>query len=204
MSKPSNINRIHRFLDEFFVVDYACYGADQLPEGKLDLYLDRCDKKVLVYQGDIVYGCLKLNEMEQRYIFAILSSGMNLLECGRIPSDDKTPIDQKFKVGLWLKCIPFGCIPPNTCIEEKAKKKGDGSEISFKIYRNIVEDSSGKRIKKEEFSEYELMNERHTLSLRLDDLDFIKVECDCCSIQKIQDFIGLFEECDVETHNNCC
>ena len=98
------VKKIHRHLGEFSVVDYACYGADKLPDGELELHLDRCDKKVFVYQNDTVYGSLKLNEMEQKYIFAILSSGMNLLECSRIPSDEKTPLEQKFKVSLWVKC----------------------------------------------------------------------------------------------------
>lgn len=203
MSKPSSFNKIHRFLDEFFVVDYACYGADKLPEGKLDLYFDRCDKKVYVYQGDIVYGSLKLNEMEQKYIFAILSSGMNLLECSRVPSDDKTPMDQKFKVGLWMKCLPFGCIDKDKGIDITAKKGDRKSDVKITIYRDRVEEE-GVRIKAEDINKYDLTNANHSLSFVLDEKELHKVECTCCTIQKIQDLLKLFNECCDSNNSGCC
>ena len=108
----SKLGKFNRFLDEFSIVDYVCCGAEKLPEnGELQLHLEKNDKKVYVYVNDLVYGSLKLNEMEQRYIFAILSAGENIIECKRIPTDDNSPIEQKFKVGLWMK----KCKPEDDC-----------------------------------------------------------------------------------------
>lgn len=103
MKKPTNVNKIHRHLGEFQVVDYTCYGATSLPEGDLYLFYDKNDKKAFVCQNETVYGSLKLNEQEQKFIFGILSSNMNLLECCRVPSEEKTPLEQKFRVSVWVK-----------------------------------------------------------------------------------------------------
>ena len=190
-------------MGEYAVVDYACYGADKLPDGNLELYYDRCDKKVYVHQGDTVFGSLKLNEMEQKFIFPILSSGMNLLECSRIPSDDKTPIEQKFKVSLWMKCLPFGCDEKEIGIDLSAKKEGCESDLKITIYKDRVVDN-GSIIKKEDIHKYKLASANHSLSLMLDNNELHKVECTCCSIQKIQEFLGLFIDCCDNKSNECC
>ena len=202
--KPSNINKIHRFLGEYFVVDYSGYGATELPKGNLELYYDNCDKKVYVYQNDIVYGSLKLNELEQRFIFAILSSGMNLLECSRIPSDDKTTIDQKFKVSLWMKCMPFGCIPKDTSISMEAINEAK-KEVTVCIYRNKVKEEGGEEIKPEDFYKYQLKGDAHSLLLQLDNDNKkeLKIECKCCTIAKVQGLLGLFHECCKDKECEC-
>lgn len=210
MCKPSNINKIHRFLDEFYIVDYACYGADKLPEGKLDLYFDKCDKKVYVHQGDIVYGSLKLNEMEQKFIFPILSSGMNLLECSRVPSDEKTPLEQKFKVSLWMKCLPFGCVDKEIGVVLSAVKEGNDAEVEITIHKDkVVDNTSRNTIKKEDVNKYKLAKTDYSLSIILDEKEghkneVLKVECKCCSIQKIQELIGLFKDCCDNNITECC
>lgn len=205
MCKPSNINKIHRHLGVYAVVDYACYGADKLPEGNLELYYDRCDKKIYVHQGDVVYGSLKLNEMEQKFIFPILSSGMNLLECSRIPSDDKTPIEQKFKVSLWMKCLPFGCVDKEIGVVLSAVKEGSDAEVVITIHKDkIVDNTTSNTIKKEDINKYKLAKNEHSLSIMLDDNELHKVECTCCSIQKIQELLGMFKDCCDNKSNDCC
>lgn len=200
--KPININKIHRFLGEYFVVDYAGYGATELPKGNLELYYDNCDKKVYVYQNDIVYGSLKLNELEQRFIFAILSAGMNLLECSRTPSDDKTPLDQKFKVSLWMKCMPFGRIPKDTSISMQAVKE-ENKHVTVCIYRNKVKEEGGEDIKPKDFYKYQLEDDTHILLLQLDNNEVLKVECNCCTIAKVQGLLGLFHECCKDKECEC-
>ena len=203
MCKPNNISKIHRHLGEYTVVDYACYGATELPCGNLELYYDRCDKKVYVHQGNTVYGSLKMSDLQQTFIFAILSSNMNLLECSRVPSDDKTPLEQKFKVSLWIKELPPICIESDYFISAKAKKNCEDSVKEIRIYHDKVTDDNGCEIKCDEICKYCLVEESHTLSIHLDGIEIGNVKCDCCTIKKIQELLGFFKICCDKEINNC-
>ena len=186
------ITKIHRHLGEFSVVNYASYGADKLPDGELELHFDKCDKKVFVYKNDIVYGSLKLNEMEQKYIFAILSSGMNLLECSRIPSDEKTPLEQKFKVSLWMRCSPFVGVDFEKGITVSATKEGSESAVNITIYKDRAEDA-GSAIKAEDVNKYKLVSINCSMSSAQEVEVGPKIGSTCCSIQKIQELLRLFK-----------
>jgi len=196
MCKPNNINKIYRHLGEYTVVDYACYGATGLPCGNLELYYDRCDKKVYVHQGGTVFGSLKMSDMQQTFIFAILSSNMNLIECSRVPSDENAPLEQKFHVSLWMRELPPICMPKDTFIRAKAKKDCADSSVDIRIYRDKVTDEKGCIIECDEACKYSLERIEPPISAQIEDGSLNDLmNCGCCSISRIQNMLGLLKDC---------
>ena len=188
MCRPSNINKIHRHLGDFQVVDYTCFGGgNELPSGNLDLYYDRCENKVYVCQNDQAIGRLKLNEQEQKFLSAILSSGMNLLECSRVPFEEKTPLEQKFRVSIWMKCIP--CCRP----------KG----IKVNLVRNLddIIKSLSSDDKQRDLSDIlkEKLNgetsEDNSVCLVSISIPKDNTKNDCCSKEHFESLIYLINEC---------
>lgn len=105
--RPNNFEQLYKHLGVFSVTDYACYDLSELPDGDLLLFFDRESKKVYVCKDSdnqiIACGVLKLNEVEQKFVFAILTSAPCSIQCKRVPVDKDASLEQKFKVSLWMK-----------------------------------------------------------------------------------------------------
>lgn len=98
-----NLKKHQLYLGNFQVEDYMCFPNQQLPDNLLGLYYVDQENKIYVYQDEQVFGRLKLNELEQKYITAILCSGRDILECRKAPSDVNASLEQKFHVCIWIK-----------------------------------------------------------------------------------------------------
>lgn len=194
MYRPSNINKIHRHLGDFQVVDYTCFsGDDKLPDGNLELYYDRCDNKVYVCKNDKAIGRLKLNEQEQKFLSAILSSGMNLLECSRVPFEEKMPLEQKFRVSIWMKCFP--CCRPKG-IEVNFVKKAD--DIITSLNSKLKDVKNDKRGALSDIIKKELNgkpSKKSSVCLVSISIPKDNTENDCCSKEHFESLIYLVNEC---------
>lgn len=188
MCRPSNINKIHRHLGDFQVVDYTCFGGgNELPSGNLDLYYDRCENKVYVCQNDQAIGRLKLNEQEQKFLSAILSSGMNLLECSRVPFEEKTPLEQKFRVSIWMKCFP--CCRPKGIKVNLVRNLDD-------IIKSLSSDDNQRDLSdilKEKLNGE--TSEDNSVCLVSISIPKDNTKNDCCSKEHFESLIYLINEC---------
>lgn len=103
MNKEDIIKKINRHLGVFYVDDYPCFCTEIKRDDKLKICYVENNKKAYVYKDDDVFGSLKLNELEQKFIFAILSYDENLLECCWVASEKQMEKEQKYRVSVWIK-----------------------------------------------------------------------------------------------------
>jgi len=97
------LEKIRRHLGVFYVDDYPCFCTEIKRNDKLEFHYEATDKKVYIHTGDDCFGSLKMNELEQRFILAILSSNKNLLEGRWVASEEQMQKDQKYRVSVWIK-----------------------------------------------------------------------------------------------------
>lgn len=83
--------------------DYPCFCTEINRYDELKICYVETDKKAYVYKEDKVFGSLKLNELEQKFIFAILSYNEDLLECRWVASETQMEKEQKYRVSVWIK-----------------------------------------------------------------------------------------------------
>ncbi len=216
MCRPSNINKIHRHLGDFQVVDYTCFGGgNELPSGNLDLYYDRCENKVYVCQNDQAIGRLKLNEQEQKFLSAILSSGMNLLECSRVPFEEKTPLEQKFRVSIWMKCIHC-CLPKGFALNVTLEDDADGKDKTIKMSARSIQGKSTEKInskKEEDKDDKEYLERLMKRHIKHDANGIPKIKIDtsktsgdfkCYTVENIYRLLSLINEfCDQSDDCSC-
>lgn len=216
MCRPSNINKIHRHLGDFQVVDYTCFsGDDKLPDGNLELYYDRCDNKVYVCKNDKAIGRLKLNEQEQKFLSAILSSGMNLLECSRVPFEEKTPLEQKFRVSIWMKCIHC-CLPKGFALNVTLEDDADGKDKTIKMSARSIQGKSTEKInskKEEDKDDKEYLERLMKRHIKHDANGIPKIKIDtsktsgdfkCYTVENIYRLLSLINEfCDQSDDCSC-
>jgi hypothetical protein len=102
MNNP-DIKKALRHLGVFILDDYACFCNPINPnENNLTICQDGSNGKFYVCSGEMVFGTLKLNDLEKRFISAIYTSNVELLQGAWTPTEENSK-DNRYKVSLWIR-----------------------------------------------------------------------------------------------------